>query len=85
MTTACTRQRLKSMRSKKTANDGYSTFFPDAKSPQEVIDMINQAYDSKEFIEGTRNTYVGTTDNGMEITMFLDRNDKIISAFSKEA
>lgn len=58
-----------------------STFFPDDMAPQEVVDSINEAYARREFVVGTRNTYVGTANNGMPITMYIDGNDKIISAF----
>ena len=68
----------------KAGNDGYSTFFPKNMNPQEVIDAINEAYDSRVFIEGTRNTYTGYTKNGLEIEMYIDANGKIISAFPKE-
>ncbi len=68
----------------KTANGGYSTFFPKDMKPQEVIDAINEAYDSRVFIEGTRNTYTGYTKNGLEIEMYINADGKIISAFPKE-
>lgn len=48
-------------------------------SPQEVIDAINEAYDNRVNTRG--NTYVGESENGLGITMYLDANDKIISAF----
>ena len=51
---------------------------------QEVIDAINEAYDSRVFIEGTRNTYTGYTKSGLEIEMYIDANVRIISAFPKE-
>ena len=66
------------------ANGGYSTFFPKNMEPQEVIDAINEAYDSRVFIEGTRNTYTGYTKSGLEIEMYIDANVRIISAFPKE-
>ena len=68
----------------KTANGGYSTFFPKNMEPQEVIDAINEAYDSRVFIEGTRNTYTGYTKSGIAIEMYIDANGRIISAFPKE-
>ena len=52
--------------------------------PQEVIDAINEAYDNRVFIEGTRNTYIGYAKNGLEIEMYIDAKGKIISAFPKE-
>ena len=35
----------------KSGNGGYSTFFPKEKSPQDVIDSINEAYNNKVFAE----------------------------------
>lgn len=63
----------------KTGNGGYSTFFPKDLSPQEVVDSINEAYDSR--VHDCGNTYIGTSDSGLEIGMYIDSNDKIISAF----
>src|SRR5699024_1082694 len=64
---------------KKRGNRGMSTFFPLHWNAQEVVDSINEAYDSKQFLNG--NTYEGVTDEGVVIHMYLDKNDKIISAF----
>ena len=63
----------------KTSNRGRSTFFPDKWSTQQVIDAINEAYDNRTFISG--NTYEGLTADGMQIRMYLDQKDLIISAF----
>lgn len=63
----------------KTSNKGKSTFFPDDWDTQQVVDAINEAYDNKVFISG--NTYEGLTADGMVIRMYLDQDDKIISAF----
>ena len=66
----------------KVNNGGRSTFFPDTWSPQEVVDAINEAFKNKQFVEGTRNTYIGKLSNGMKIQMFIDSTtNKIISAF----
>jgi WXG100 family type VII secretion target len=65
----------------KTANGGYSTFFPKSMSPQEVVDSINEAYNSRSFVPGTGNTYAGQTSSGMTILMYLDSAGRIISAF----
>ena len=48
-------------------------------NPQEVINNINQAYTNRVFIRGNR--YRGISSGGIEIEMFLDNNNKIISAF----
>lgn len=58
---------------------GYSSFFPEEWSPQEVVDAINEAYDHREYISG--NTYEGESHHGISIQMYLTDNNKIISAF----
>ena len=64
----------------KSVNNGYSSsFFPKNMNPQEVINNINQAYTNRVFIRGNR--YRGISSGGIEIEMFLDNNNKIISAF----
>lgn len=63
----------------KTANGGFSSFYPKSMSPQEVIGSINEAYRNRVYIRG--NTYSGLTSSGVEIEMFLDKNGKIISAY----
>lgn len=63
----------------KTSNGGKSSFFPDEWDTQEVVNAISEAYEEKEFISG--NTYEGLTSDGMIIRMYLDNQDKIISAF----
>ncbi|WP_289015123.1 EndoU domain-containing protein, partial [uncultured Granulicatella sp.] len=55
--------------------------FPDHMSPQEVVDAINEAYETREFDTNSRNKYEGISKNGMKITMYLDSDEKIISAF----
>ena len=81
----------------KTANGGFSTFYSKNLSPQQVVDAINEAYSNCELKLGTRNTYQGEayqnrvyirgniysglTSSGMEIEMFLEKNEKIISAY----
>src|SRR5699024_4265068 len=63
----------------KTSNGGKSTFFPKEWNAQQVVDAINEAYEAKTWING--NTYAGLTSEGMEISMYLDQKEKIISAF----
>ncbi len=65
----------------KKANGGKSTFFPDHMSPQEVVDSINEAYETRVFDTNSINKYEGISKNGMKITMYLDSEKKIISAF----
>ena len=68
----------------KSGNGGYSTFFHKEKSPQDVIDSINEAYNNKVFVVGSKNSYIGISNNGLEIEMYINNNGKIISAFPKE-
>ena len=63
----------------KKSNEGKSTFFPDEWDTQQVIEAINEAYENRELITG--NTYEGLTMEGMVIRMYLDQEEKIISAF----
>ena len=69
---------------RKTANNQKSSFFPDNWSEQQVIDAVNEAYSLSKaknigYVSG--NTYRATTQSGMTIDMFIDANNKIISAF----
>ena len=59
---------------------GYSTFFPENMTPQEIVDLINEAYDNCEIILGT-DKYAGLASNGLEIHMYLDDAGKITTAF----
>lgn len=63
----------------KVSNNGKSTFFPQRWSAQEVVNAINEAYENRTYITG--NTYEGLTEEGMIIQMYLNNNEKIISAF----
>ena len=56
-----------------------STFFPDDMNCQEVVDSIVEAYGNRMYQK--LNEYSGYSSNGMKIGMYLDENDKIISAF----
>lgn len=60
----------------------YSTFFPDSWSPQEVVDAINAA--RQDALDNGRNprdtTWVGYYE-GIEIDMYLNGKNKIISAY----
>lgn len=64
---------------KKPANSGKSTFFPDEWHAQQVVDAINEAYEARSFLTG--NTYEGLAVSGIHIRMYLDDDEKIISAF----
>lgn len=61
--------------------NGYSTFFPNKMSPQQIINSILEAHTSRRHIDG--NIYIGKANNGIEIEMYLTNDDKIISAFPK--
>ncbi|MBQ1512072.1 MAG: EndoU domain-containing protein [Erysipelotrichaceae bacterium] len=61
----------------KSGNKGYSTFFPDHMSPQEVIDAINEAYENSSKKNGTIH---GLTKDGMEIEMYVEKK-KIVTAY----
>lgn len=66
----------------KTSNRGMSTFFPKDWSAQDIVDGINEAYNSKQFIKGSDNTFRGITSSGMMVEMYIDKyTNKIISAF----
>ena len=64
---------------KKTSNRGYSSFYPEDMSPQEVVDAINQAYDNRELIGD--GLYAGLCDAGFEIDMALTDDGRIITAY----
>ena len=68
----------------KQAYNGYSTFFPDSYSPQQAIDAINEAYQSRVKVPGTRNLYLGISKDGLEIEMYVTEDGKIVSAFPRE-
>ena len=63
----------------KQSNGGKSSFFPKEWDTQEVVDAVNEAYDNRVHISG--NTFAGLIENGMTIRMYLDDEDRIISAF----
>lgn len=63
----------------KESNRGRSTFFPDDWDTQDVVDAINEVYENRTFISG--NTYEGLTEEGVLIRMYIDDQERIISAF----
>lgn len=65
----------------KSDDGGYSTFFPNSLSPQEVVNYINDAYSNRHHLHS--NIYIGKAPNGMSIEMYLTGDNKIISAFPK--
>ncbi len=64
---------------KKSGNGGYSTFFPESMTPQDVIDAVNEAYESRQ--QTGDSLYAGLTDEGIEIDMALTDDGKIITAY----
>ncbi|WP_297438946.1 EndoU domain-containing protein [uncultured Clostridium sp.] len=66
---------------KKSDCNGYSTFFPNSMSPQEITNSIIEAHKSRRHIDG--NIYIGRANSGIEIEMYLTHDAKIISAFPK--
>ena len=67
------------------SKNGFSPFFPREMSPQQVVNAINQAYANRSFIAGSFNKFLGKTSSGMLISMFLNKNGKIISAFPEQS
>lgn len=63
----------------KTSNDGYSTFFPDTWTAQQVIDAITEAYDSR--VPTGDGGYDGVTSGGITVHMYLDGSDRITTAY----
>ncbi len=63
----------------KSGNGGYSSFFPESMTPQDVIDAINEAYENRQQIGDS--LYAGLTDEGIEIDMALTDDGKIITAY----
>lgn len=61
----------------KSGNGGYSTFFSKEMSPQDVIDSINEAYNNKVFVVGSKNSYIGISNNGLEIEMYINNGARI--------
>ena len=65
----------------KEVNGGYSTFFPDNMSPQEIVDTINEAYSNKIYQEDSRGVYIGNSKEEIKIRMVLTDDGKIITAY----
>lgn len=65
----------------KTSNNGFSSFFPKSMSPQQVVDSINESYNNCIIVPETINMYRGITNTGLSITLFINKKNKIISAY----
>jgi hypothetical protein len=63
----------------KTANGGYSSFFPKSMSKEDVLNTIDEAYNNRVYLRG--NIYQGDTSSGIVVQMYLNSSDQIISAF----
>lgn len=59
--------------------DARSSFFPTDMIPQQIIEAINEAYNSREPYYNSM--LKGKTSYGFEVGMYLDKNNKISSAF----
>lgn len=57
----------------------YSTFFPDSLNPQEVIDVITEAYQNRIF--GKNGDCKGMTSRGFEVQLHFDKKGKIKIAY----
>lgn len=68
----------------KTANMGYSTFFPDNWSKRKVMEEVTHAFNNRIKVTGTSNEWKGFSRDGVEIRMYLNNNNGIISAFPKD-
>lgn len=58
-----------------------STFFPTNMTPQQVVDAINEAYNSK--LSTPTSEFIGTTSYGFKIGMYLDIRGNITTAYPK--
>ena len=64
----------------KKANKGYSSFFPESYSPQDVIDAINDVYDNCVLVDDM--LYTGLTKDGIEIELVIrDKDGMIVTAY----
>ena len=57
-----------------------SSFFPKDWNRVEVLQAVKEAYNNKEYT-GRGNRYIGRTSQGIEIMMFIDSRNRVISAF----
>ncbi|MFA0814286.1 MAG: EndoU domain-containing protein [Anaerofustis sp.] len=60
-----------------------STFFPKEWSAFQVVEAIHEAYQNRKLVSGKKYRYIGETKKGLEILMYLDDNDKIITAYPR--
>jgi len=63
----------------KISNRGMSSFYPEDMTPQEVVDAINEAYETRQEI--AEDKYEGETSRGFLIQMYIDDNGRITTAF----
>lgn len=63
----------------KISNRGRSSFYPENMTPQDVVDAINEAYDTRQEIDEDK--YEGETSRGFLIQMYINDNGKITTAF----
>lgn len=63
----------------KSGNGGYSTFFPDAWSAQQVVDAINEAYASR--VDTGDGGFDGVTSGGITVHMYVDDLGLVTTAY----
>lgn len=56
------------------AKKGFSSFFSNKYTPDEVVNMIMEAHMNKKLVPNTKGCYRGVANNGMTIEMYLYRN-----------
>jgi len=56
------------------AKKGFSSFFSNKYTPDEVVNMIMEAHMNKKLVPNTKGCYRGVANNGMIIEMYLYRN-----------
>lgn len=63
----------------KAGNDGYSTFFPDAWTAQQVVDAIGEAYASR--VSSGDGGLDGVTSGGITVHMYVDDEGLVTTAY----
>lgn len=69
----------------KVSNSGYSTIFPEDWSKEKTIKEILFAYQHRKKVPGGYNEYWARSEDGkIEIRMYINEQEEIISAFPKD-
>ena len=61
--------------------DHYSTFYPDSWTPQQVVDAINEARTEALKTGQKDGSYYVGHGGGLRIDLYLDKNNKVVTAF----